>query len=243
MKRFLSIRTATDRLTETLQKEYPHIADISTLPRFHNFAGIAQNALGLDIKQKYTQFSFIILYVGQLSHGCRAFQAIDSSRNLMRSPKVGLVVLGDGEARTELQSRAKVLGIESQVVFEKNTNDMYSYLKSADVLIIPDANEFSDELAIKGAASGIPLVLAHTQQRQDLFTDGESALFFEDNNIISMSDQMKKILNDLGVRTALSHNARVQIAEKLHEDPLVYKLAYRDCVEEALFPEDSKGTV
>jgi glycosyltransferase involved in cell wall biosynthesis len=243
MKRFISIRTTTDRLTESLQKEYLHTTDIKTLPRFHNFAAIAQSTASIDIKQKYTQFSFIILYIGQLNHGCRAFQAIDSARNLMRSPKVGLVVLGDGEARTELQMRAKVLGIESQVVFEKNTDDMYSYLKSADVLIVPDTDEFSDELTIKGAAAGIPMVLAHTQQRQDLFTDGDSALFFEDNNIINMSDQMKKVLNDLGVRTALAQSAMIKIGEKLHEDPLAYKLAYRDSVEGALFPEDSEAVV
>ena len=120
---------------------------------------------------------------------------------------------------------------------------MYSYLKSADVLIVPDTDEFSDELTIKGAAAGIPLVMAHTQQRQDLFTDGVSAFFFEDNNIIAMSDQMKKILNDLGVRSSLKQNAQQRIGEKLHEDPLAYKLAYRDSVEAALFPEDSQTSV
>jgi hypothetical protein len=87
------------------------------------------------------------------------------------------------------------------------------------------------------------MVLACTQQRQDLFTDGTSALFFEDNNIIDMSDNMKRILNDLGVRSSLAQNAQLLIGEKLHEDPRTYKLAYRDSVEGALFPEDSEVVV
>ena len=239
-KRFVSIRTTTDTLTEQLKKAYPHIKDIATLPRFYNFAAIAQGDMYFDIKQKYTQFSFIILYVGGLQHNAKAFQAIDSARNLMRSPKVGLVIMGDGEAATELSTRAKMLGISTQVVFEKSTADLYSYLKSADVLLIPDTDEQSDELAIKGAAAGIPIVMAQTETRLDLFTDGESALFFQNNDSIEMSNQMKKILNDLGVRTLLRHNALERVAEKLHEDPIAYKLAYRDSVEAALFStEDS----
>lgn len=242
-KRFDSIRTNVDSVTLKLQKLYPHKTDISTLPRFHNFAAIVNAENHLDIKLKYQQFSFIILYIGQLTHRGKAFQAIDAARNLMRSPKVGLVVMGDGEARAELQTRATVLGVPTQVVFEKSSEDMYSYLKSADVLIVPDTDEFSDELAIKGAAAGIPLVMAMTPKRSDLFTDGESALFFADNDVIDMSDQMKKILNDLGVRSTLERNAQERIGEKLHEDPMVYKLAYRDSVEAALFPEDSKVAV
>jgi glycosyltransferase involved in cell wall biosynthesis len=213
------------------------------LPRFHNFAALATIPSFFDIKEKYQQFSFIILYIGKLTHGSKAFQAIDAARNLMRSPKVGLVILGDGEARGELQKRATVLGIPTQVVFEKSINDMYSYLKSADVLLVPDTDEASDEVTIKGAAALIPIVMAKTLQRLDLFEDGVSALFFSDNDIIDMSNQMKKILNDLGMRAMLSQNAATQVGAKLHEDPLQYRLAYRDSVETALFPEDSESEV
>jgi len=242
-KRFKSVRTNTDSLTEKLQKKFPHTTDISTLPRFHNFAAISEAESSFDIKDKYRQFSFIVLYIGQLSHGSKAFQAIDAARNLMRSPKVGLVMMGDGDARAELQMRATVLGIPTQVVFEKNSEDMYSYLKSADVLVIPDVDEFSDELAIKGAAAGIPLVMAKTPQRLDLFQNEVSALFADEGDIIDMSNKMKVVLNDPGMRMTLKENALLLVAEKLHEDPMQYRLAYRDSVEAALFTEDKEGAV
>ena len=237
-KRFKSVRTNADELASKLKKMYPHTADIATLPRFHNFAAIAQSQVYFDIKQKYTQFSFIILYIGPLHHSAKAFQAMDAARNLMRSPKVGLVIMGDGEGVSELQKRAKILGIATQVVFEKSSENMYSYLKSADILLVTDTDDFSDELTIKGAAAGIPMVMSETAQRRDLFTDGESAFFFQNNNVIDISDQMKKILNDLGVRENLKRNAQLTVREKLHEDPLLYKIAYRDSVEGALFAEE-----
>lgn len=236
-KRFQSIRTNTDSLTEKLKAKYPHKTDIATLPRFHNFANLMNGVATFNIKDKYQQFSFIILYIGPLNFESKAFQAIDAARNLMRSPKIGLVILGDGDARAEFVKRAEILGIATQVVFEKSMEDVYSYLKSADVLLVPDVDETSDELTIQAAAAGIPLVIANTPHRQDLFTPEQAAFFFESNDIMEMSNQMKKVLNDPSARQLLVRNARDMVALKLHEDPLQYRLAYRDSVEAALFTE------
>ncbi len=242
IKRFTSIRTSTDVLRESVSKQVPEGTNVETLPRFHNFAALTHYDTGFNIKNKYTQFSFIILYIGNLYHGCRAFQAMDASRDVMRSPKVGLVIVGDGEARGELQKRATLLGIPTQIVFEKSVEDISSYLKTADVLVVPDIDPLSDEVALQGAAAGIPLVLARTQQRTDLFTHEVSALFYENADTMSLTAAIKRVLNDLSARTELSQNARQVIDEKLHEDPLAYRLQYRESVEAALFTEDSEET-
>lgn len=236
-KRYTSIRTNTDSLTEKLKEKHPHKPDIATLPRFHNFANLANGVANINIKDKYRQFSFVVLYIGSLNFESKAYQAIDAARNLMRSPKIGLIVMGDGDARSEFMKRAELLGIGTQVVFEKSLEDVYSYLKSADVLVVPDIDEASDELTVQAAAAGIPLVMANTPHRQDLFTAEQSAYFFESNDIMGMSNQMKKVLNDPGARQLLVRNARDMVAMKLHEDPLAYRLAYRDSVEAALFTE------
>lgn len=240
VRQFKSIRTNVDSLTRKIKMQYSSIADIATLPRFHNFEALVAGMPTSDIKEKYQDFSFIILYIGALDFGSKGFQAIDAARNLMRSPKIGLVMVGDGAARTEFMKRAELLGIKTQVVFEKTTDDIAGYLKSADVLLVPEITEQSDELAILGAAAGIPLVIAETKQRLDLFVPEQAALFFNENDIVTMSNQMKKVLNDPGAREVLVRTARDTVTEKLHEDPLQYRLEYRDSVEGALFTEDSE---
>lgn len=239
LKRFKSIRTSTDVLCAQIQKQVPEGTEVATLPRFHNFAALSNFDSGLNIKNKYTQFSFIILYIGKLFHGCRAFQAMDAARDVMRSPKIGLVIIGDGEARNELQKRAVLLGVPTQIVFEKSVEDISSYLKTADVLVVPDTDSFGDEVALQGAAAGIPLVLAKTQQREDVFRQDMSALFYDNDDTMSLSAALKKIVNDLGIRTELVYHAREMINEKLHEDPLHYRLQYRESVEAALFIHDA----
>lgn len=242
IKRFSSIRTSTDVLCSLVRKQVSEATDVQTLPRYHNFAALSNFDTGFTIKNKYTQFSFIILYIGKLHHGCRAFQAMDAARDVMRSPKVGLVIIGDGEARSELQKRATLLGVPTQIVFEKTVEDISSYLKTADVLVVPDTNPLSDEVTLQGAAAGIPLVLAKTQQRTDLFVDGVSALFYNNEDTVSLSQAIKKIVNDLGVRSELARNARTVIQEKLHEDPMQYRLQYRESVEAALFMKEAEVT-
>lgn len=150
--------------------------------------------------------------------------------------------MGDGDAAEELKTRATVLGILTQVVFERSPVDLYSYLKSADVLLIPDADELSDELAIQGGVAGIPIVMVPTEKRRDLFEDSVSALFCVPDDNIDMSNQIKKILNDLGLRAQLKFASQQRVTEKLHEDPETYRLMFRDSIEAALFPEDSESS-
>ncbi len=232
--KFLSIRTSTDQLTKKLQLSYPTIPDIATLPRFHNYFRQPGEAPLLSIKDTYRQFSFIILYVGSLDTGSLAYQIIDATRELLRNSRVGLVIIGDGNARSEFMKRAEVLGMKNQVVFEKRVNTIRRYFETADVLVIPDQSSDADEVAMQGAATGTPMIMAATPLRTDLFIDGESVFFYQENTISDLAEKLNRLLNDNGLRRYFSEAVKLVAETRLHEDPAVYRQAYRDSVEEAL---------
>jgi glycosyltransferase involved in cell wall biosynthesis len=232
--KFQSIRTNTDQLTRVLQLQYPTIPDIATLPRFHNYFRQPGEPVLPSIKDTYRQFSFIILYVGALDTGSLAYQVIDATRNLLRNPRIGLVIVGEGSARAEFMKRAEVLGMKTQVVFEKNVDAIRRYFETADVLVVPDQSSESDEVTMQGAATGIPMIMAPTPLRNDLFVDGESVFFYEENNTTDMTAKINRLLNDNGLRRYFSDAVKLVAESRLHEDPVVYQQAYRDSVEAAL---------
>lgn len=232
--KFLSIRTSTDQLTKLLQFRYPTIPDIATLPRFHNYFRQPGEAPLPSIKDTYRQFSFIILYVGALDAGSLAYQVIDATRELLRNPRVGLVVIGDGNARSEFMKRAEVLGMKNQVVFEKRVDAIRRYFETADVLVVPDLTAEADEVTMQGAATGIPMIMAATPLRSDLFVDGESVFFCQDSTSADMAAKLNRLLNDNALRRYFSDAVKLVADTRLHEDPVVYQQAYRDSVEEAL---------
>lgn len=235
--RVQSVRTSTRPLYEFIVKRFT-VKDISILPRFNNYESLITVKPSLDLRAKYKPFVFIILYIGKLTHSSYLYRAIDAARFGLRNPHFGMIVIGDGPAKKEFEERAKILGIKEQVVFESDIKDYVPYLKSANVLIVPDIDPESEELALKGAAAGIPMILARTTTREDIFTDGESALLCAPEATDEYSLKLNILMNDLPLRRHIVESAQDMIKSKFHDDPDVYKAAYRESIEEVLFLAD-----
>lgn len=231
--RFLSVRTNTDLLLQKITKKFPHSIDAATLPRFRDVRPVSALPTA-TIKNIYRQFSVIVLYVGDFSHGGLAYQAIDMSRELLRNPRVGLVMVGDGPARNECIKRVELMGYKTQVVFEKRVDDSALYVRTADMLIVPDTTTESDEVIMQAAAYGLPMVMARTPLRADLFIDGESAFLFEVKNISEAAGKLGRLLNENNLRRIFSDAVQYIAETRLHDDPLVYREAFRASIEEAI---------
>jgi glycosyltransferase involved in cell wall biosynthesis len=205
------------------------------LPRFNNYESLIKIEPTLDLRAKYKPFVFIILYIGKLNLESKLYKAIDAARFGLKNPHIGLVVLGDGPAKKEAEERAKVLGVREQVVFEQDIKDDVPYLKSANVLIVPDTSPESEEVALRGAAAGIPMILARTPAREDIFSDGESALLCDGESVDEFSLKLNILMNDISLRKQMVDSAQEMIESKFHEDPNQYLAAYRESIEQVLF--------
>ncbi len=232
--KFLSVRTTTNQLREKLQELFPAIPDIDTLPRFNSYENLVDQPVTVNIKEKYQQYSFIFVYFGALTHQSSLPVVLDAFQEILRNPRIGLVVVGNGPFRDDLQHKAKVLKIAEQVVFERTTDDVIGYLKTADALVVSDTDVVSDEIAIRGAVVGIPMICTLTSLRQDLFVSGESALLC---NLVKeeLEASFILLLDDFEGRQRLRHVARAAIASRLLRDRTQYRFAYRTSVEQGLF--------
>ncbi len=237
--RFRSIRTYTDALSQYLRHVYPRVPDIATLPRFYNYHAPEPGAV-VNLKEKFTQFSVIIVYVGALGSDSLAYQAMDAARALLTNPKIGLLFVGDGPGRAELAARAALLGITTQIVFERDVPDITNYIATADILIVPDISEASDQVVIRGAYAGVPIVAATTSLRSDLFVHGESILLAIPGDSLSLWQALNRLISDIPLRRTLRDSAYALVTTRLHEDPVAYRLAYRDSVEAALFADETE---
>lgn len=234
LKSVASVRVSTRALLDLISKKFK-VPDLSLLPRFNNYEAIISIPSTIDLRQRYKPFVFIMLYVGKLGQQSLLYRALDAARFGLRNPHLGLIALGEGSAKGEFEKRADLLLIRQQVVFETGVKDVVPYLKSANVLMVPDTDADSEEVVLQGAAAGIPMIMARTPAREDIFVDGESALFCDPNNTDDFSLKLNIIMNDLPLRRRLVEGAQAMIKAKFHEDPEVYRKAYRASVEQVLF--------
>ncbi len=237
LKRAQSVRTSTESLRALLKKRYKHIEDLALLPRFFNTKALL--ALPPNpIEDVFPQFSFTVLFIGDLSTESTLFRALDAMRPLLRTPSIGFVVIGDGSQKKHFKERAVILGINEQVLFLGDLPDPLPYLLSADLLLVTDTSSESEDLVIKAAAVGTPIIMAETPVRRDLFKDGESAFLCPPEAMMAFSDKLRRFINSNALRTQFADNARTVIQNRIEDNPDLYRLAYRDTIEQVLFNID-----
>lgn len=236
LKQTDSVCVTSESLREKVRKQFSHLSDPILLPRFYNIKSILELPGRTSVVKpaKLAHFKFIILFVGSLNHESTLYRVIDAARSVLRSPSIGLVVIGDGPMRKDFEKRAEIFGIKDQVVFEKPTVDVVSYMRAADLLMCTDTTAESEEVVIKAAAVGLPLLLARTELREELFVDDMTAYLCQSDDTIEFSQKLSKFLNNNGIRIQFSRDARQTVKDRLHEDPAVFKVAYRDAIESVL---------
>jgi len=234
--RFESVRTMTSSMQTYIQKHFV-ISDVATLPRYQNYAQLMETEESVDLKEKYHGHIFFFLYVGNLSHESTLHRALDAARFTLKNPRVAMVVLGDGVAKSEFIKRAHVLEIEKQVIFETRVSESTPYLKSAHILIVTDTDGDSDELVLKAAACGIPMVMARNEKREDIFVHGESAFLCDPGDVQAFTDNIDILQKNLDIRNSLVQNAQAIIKKKFHGNQEHYREAYRTSIEQAFFVE------
>jgi len=232
--RFESVRTMTSTMQTYIQKHFV-ISDVATLPRYQNYAQLMDADDSIDLKDKYRPHIFFLLYVGNLSHESTLHRALDASRFTLKNPRVAMVVLGEGVAKSEFVKRSRVLGIEQQVIFETGLPNITAYINSAHILVVTDIDGDSDELVLKAAACGIPMVMARNEKREDVFVHGESAFLCDPGDTQAFTDNIDILQNSIATRTALVENAKAIIRKKFHGNQAQYREAYRTSIEQAFF--------
>lgn len=236
VNRFDSVRTATDQMAVKIAERFSS-PDIKALPRLQNYETLMSTASNVRLADRYKGLSVFLLYIGTLSKESGIFKVLEATKFILRNQRIGLLIIGDGSAKTELLNQAKSMGVQQQLVFEKDTVKLLPFLKGAHMLIVTETSQGSEEIVLQGAAAGIPLLIASTEQRKDIFDDKYSAYFIEPEDSETITNGISDLLNDVEGRAIMAKNAQEVISEKFHFDPTEYQTAYRLSIEEVLFAE------
>ncbi len=246
IKRSVSLRTTISHLKETI-KNMTKNKEVYLLPNFFNVEGIIKSEPNFDVHNRYKDFSYIALTVGELSANSPLHDLFSELHSVFHNPKVGLVVIGDGPARALFREKVKLLGIEKNVVFVYKTQDVASYYKTSDVFIETDISAESEKHILRAVTSGLPIIARSTELREDLFTDGDSAFLCSPDDQFCLKQKFNKLLNNNAFRKQFKKQALDIARTRLIEDPDTYYSAYRDTIEHSLVvdkhAEISKRTI
>jgi len=234
LRRVSSVRTDTGIIKQSVIKKFRRLTDVMVLPRFYNFIGLLSASPSFSLKEKYPDFAFIILAFGPLTATSQLHDTFSAIHKLLRNPRIGLIVIGDGPAKELFQNKAQLLGIEKSVVFQKSVDDLISYFKTADALIELGTDEESEVRVLQAAAAELPIIATETPLRIDLFKDGESALLCPARDLIAVGQKLGRLINTVALREQLTYGARFIAESRLHEDPGAHYRAIASSIEVVL---------
>jgi glycosyltransferase involved in cell wall biosynthesis len=117
--------------------------------------------------------------------------------------KVGLVVCGDGEQRTELENLALSLGVSSDVRFLGTRFDVASVLRACDVFCHAAPWEPFGIVAIEALAVGLPIVVPDAGGIREILDATAWGLLYPALDDRALSQAMVMLSRDLSLRRSM----------------------------------------
>jgi glycosyltransferase involved in cell wall biosynthesis len=152
----------------------------------------------------------LVIFVGRLTRYKGVDFLIEAVPKILQvHPGTTFAFIGDGILRSELEERARVLGVSASVCFtgflsNQIINDV---LAAADVCWIP----MSGFVVYEAAASGVPMIACDVEWHPEFIINNQTGLLVPDRNPEAMSEAVCRLLQDreLAQRLALAAKAKL----------------------------------
>ncbi|MEM2106540.1 MAG: glycosyltransferase family 4 protein [Candidatus Bathyarchaeia archaeon] len=165
--------------------------------------------------------SKVALFVGALTkwHRYKGLEDLLAALKILNREDVKLIVVGDGDLRSEYQNMSERLGLSGRVVFVGNLPDnvLPRYYAASDFLVLPsrDRSEGFGLTILEANASGIPAVASNIGGIPGILTDRVNGLLVQPRDPQALADALQVIVEDddlrvrmglMGRKIALSHD-------------------------------------
>jgi glycosyltransferase involved in cell wall biosynthesis len=132
-------------------------------------------------------------------------------RIVSRVPSITLQLLGDGPDLSVLKVAAAELRVSDSVQFAGFQQNVWSWMKAADIAVLVSHFEGTPNVALEAAAAGCPMVLSNIPAHRAAFSDAE-ALFVDKDDPASIAAGILRLLEDLDLRKNMIRLAADRVA-------------------------------
>ncbi len=152
---------------------------------------------------------------------CREWHGLNKVIDLIAQPgyeHLFFVVVGEGPVRDELIAQASALNVKDRFHFTGLVprSEMPKWLEIINIALQPSVVPYASPLKmLEYMAKGKAIVAPDTANIKELLVDGENALLFEEDNIDSLCEKIKLLVDDKALRLKVEQNAKQSIYDDL----------------------------
>lgn len=129
-----------------------------------------------------------------------------------------LIILGDGTLRKNVEAVAE----SDNIVFQGAVENVYQYLKTSDVFVLPSRYEGTCVALLEAMSCGLAVLASNVGGNPDII-DHDNGILFEPENCIELARWIERLCNDKNLRLKLGRNAREAVVNNYSLDKVVIK--------------------
>jgi glycosyltransferase involved in cell wall biosynthesis len=157
----------------------------------------------------------IVGTMGRLSWGKGVEYFLQAATKVIRGyPDVQFLIVGDGEARRDLEQLATNLGISPQTIFTGFRPDSMEILALMDVFVLPSLHEAMPYTILEAMASGKPVVAIEGTGAQDAIQQGKTGLLVPPRDLDALASAIMALLQDKARAQAMGLAGREMVASR-----------------------------
>lgn len=127
---------------------------------------------------------------------------------------VYLVLVGEGELRSILESQSQTTPYPDRIMFLGHRDDVSVLLHAFDILVSSSLSEGLSNALIEGAATGIPIVATKVGGNPDIVNDGINGYLVEPEDSVQLKTAIRKLLVNSEKRLMMGISAREMIESR-----------------------------
>ena len=144
-----------------------------------------------------------------------------ADRLARRSERFMFLIVGDGELRTALETRAKELGLWSRVRFLGWRGDLENVYGATDVFVLTSRNEGTPVALIEAMAAGVASVSTDVGGVRDVVTGPHLGSLVPFGDAGALADAVMLLADAPGRRVDVGRAGRASVRERFHASRLL----------------------
>lgn len=151
---------------------------------------------------------FVIVTAARLTIQKNQSLLIEAFASVRKEIPAFLVILGEGELKTDLQTLVKNLGVEKYVDFVGYQKNMYSWTKRADLFVLSSNWEGFGNVIVEAMVCGVTVISTDCSAGPgEIITDRKNGLLVPVNDVRSMYKAILEVANNKELSNRLKEEA------------------------------------
>lgn len=178
------------------------------------------------------KYDSLLLHVSNFRPVKRLDAVVEIFRRVREHRRARLLLVGDGPDRDRIEALTLEAGLSEHVEILGEADDVRPILSSADVFLLPSAQESFGLAALEAMACGLPVVASNVGGLPEVITHGVTGFLHPPGDEAGMAQSALDLLDDRVLHARIARAARASVVDRFDEDRIVpmYEAFYRRLV-------------